>query len=127
MHPRPLAVLLLPLLLSGCLVIDVKPWGKDQGGAGIKGDGLVRAYATAGWPAEESILRIGLFDGPHDGTILHLTVWKLLRAEIGLLGASLGIGPLDAGLGVFFYEPAPPRYTRDAKPPEPEPAGEEAG
>ena len=124
MRPHLLAAVLVPLMLTGCIVIDVKPWGADRGGAGVKGDGLITAHATAGWPAEESILRLGLFDGPHPGTLLHLTVWKLLRAEIGLLGASLGIGPLDAGIGILFYEPAPPPYTRDAKP---EPAADAAG
>ena len=38
-------------------------------------------------------------------------VWKLFRLEVGLAGVAVGIGPLDIGLGVLFYEPRLPEFT----------------
>ena len=115
MLARLAALVVLSSLLTGCLVIEANPWDSQKGGAGVKSHGLVHGHATAGWPAEKSIVRLGIFDGPNPGTLLHLTIWKLLRAEIGFLGASLGVGPLDAGFGVLLYEPAPPPYCNDVE------------
>ena len=102
--------LLLALLLPACIVMDVRA---TSDGHGFSSVGLIGGYATAGWPADDSILKIGLFEGRSDGTLLYVQVWKLVRVEIGLIGLSLGIGPLDAGIGTLFYDPRPPAYVGD--------------
>jgi hypothetical protein len=105
----PLA-LLLALLAPACVVIDVTA---DHEAGGFKSTGLIGGYATAGWPGDDSLLKLGLLDGRSDGAIFLLQVWKLLRVEVGLLGLAVGIGPLDAGVGILFYDPEPPAYCDD--------------
>jgi len=103
----PLAILGLALALDGCTLIDVRtaPHG------GVHSDAFISGYADAGWPASDSLLKVGLFDGPSRGSIVSLQIWKLLRFELGFVGLALGVGPLDAGVGVLLYEPRPPRYV----------------
>lgn len=108
----PLA-LLLALLAPACIVIDVRA---DHEAGGFQSMALIDGYATAGWPADDSLLKLGLLDGRSDGTLLMLQVWKLLRFELGLVGFTLGVGPLDLGLGTLFFDPDPPAYVGgDAK------------
>ena len=102
--------LLLALLLPACIVMDVRA---NSDGHGFSSVGLIGGYATAGWPADDSILKIGLFEGRSDGTLVYVQVWKLVRVEIGLIGLAVGIGPLDAGIGTLFYKPRPPAYVGD--------------
>jgi len=110
---RPLAsrlaplALLLALLAPACIVIDVRA---NHEGSGFEGVGLIDGYATAGWPADDSLLKLGLLEGRSDGTLLMLQVWKLLRVELGLVGFTLGVGPLDLGVGTLFFDPEAPRY-----------------
>ena len=108
-HFVPLA-LLLALAAPACVVIDVDA---DHEAGGLKSTGLIGGYATAGWPSDDSLLKLGLLDGRNDGAIFLLQVWKLLRVEVGLLGLAVGIGPLDAGVGILFYDPQPPAYCDD--------------
>jgi len=123
LHRLAALVLLLALLAPACVVIDVRA---DHEGHGFESVGLIHGFATAGWPAEDSLLKLGIFDGRSDGTILLFQVWKLLRVEIGLIGVSVGIGPLDAGIGVLFYDPVPPPYCDGCDDEEcEEPAGDE--
>ena len=105
-----MSALVLAVLLPACVVMDVKA---SSDGHGFHSVGLIGGYATAGWPADDSILKIGLFEGRSDGTLLSVQVWKLVRVEIGLIGLAVGIGPLDAGIGTLFYDPVPPRYEED--------------
>jgi len=101
------AVLGLALSLAGCTVIDLR-----LSPSGARSDAFISGYADAGWPASDSLFKVGLFKSPNsDGSILYLQLWKLLRFELGLIGVAAGIGPLDAGIGVLFYEPRPPAYV----------------
>ncbi len=102
-----LAALMSASLMPACIVVDVRA---DSHGSGLHSDGLIHGFATAGWPADDSILKIGLLDGRSDGAIFLVQIWKLVRLEIGLLGISAGIGPLDAGIGILFYDPEPPPH-----------------
>jgi hypothetical protein len=122
-----LPALLLAALLPACVVLDLRTGG---GESGVASHGFINGYATAGWPADDSILKIGLLDGPSPGAILYVQVWKLVRAEVGFLGVALGIGPLDAGFGVLLYDPQPPSHERgdgdehdahESSPPAPKP------
>ena len=100
-------VLGLALSLAGCTVIDLR-----LSPSGARSDAFIRGYADAGWPASDSLLKVGLFKSPNsDGSLLYLQLWKLLRLELGLIGVAAGLGPLDAGIGVLFYEPRPPAYV----------------
>lgn len=100
-----LAVLLLVALASACSVVRVD---SDSNPARIESRGLIRGHAAAGIPAEEHILHLDLFDGTSDGSVVELVVWKLFRFELGLAGASVGVGPFSLGLGIFFYEAKTP-------------------
>jgi hypothetical protein len=101
------AVFALVLLLAGCTLIDVK-WAPDRDS---HNHGFVNGYVDAGWPASDSLLKLAVFDGPSHGAILYLQLWKLLRVEVGFVGLALGVGPLDAGVGIFVYHPKPPVYV----------------
>ncbi len=109
---RWMAPLGLGLALAGCTVIDLRAHDDPPG---VRSKALVSGYATAGWPAEASMLSLGIFDGPSDGAIFYFNLWKLLRVEVGVVGAAVGVGPLDLGLGVLFYEPQPPRTACDSE------------
>jgi hypothetical protein len=100
-----LAVLGLAQLLGACTIIDVRT--HDHG---VHSDAFISGYADVGWPASNSLLKLGVFDGPSDGSILYFQLWKLLRLEVGFLGLAGGIGPLDAGFGILLYHPQPPEY-----------------
>ncbi len=106
----PALALLLTLLVPACVVIDVRA---DHDGHGFESAGFIEGHATAGWPADDSLLKIGLLDGHSDGAIFLLQVWKLFRVEVGLIGLSVGLGPLDAGVGILFYDAEPPAYCDD--------------
>ena len=91
-------------MLGSCTLIDVRmaPHG------GVHSHAFISGYADAGWPASDSLLQVGLFDGPSQGALLYLQIWKLFRFELGFIGAALGLGPLDCGFGVLLYDPHPP-------------------
>ena len=91
-HFVPLA-LLLALAAPACVVIDVDA---DHEAGGLKSTGLIGGYATAGWPSDDSLLKLGLLDGRNDGAIFLLQVWKLLRVEVGLLGLAVA-SPSERG------------------------------
>jgi len=67
-----------------------------------------------GFRADEEVFSLRLLDGRSDGALGELVVWKLLRVEVGLLGAAVGLGPFDVALGTFFYEPRVPRMQKAA-------------
>ena len=75
---RPALLALLLSLLPACVVLDVRA---GEGESGVVSHGFIGGYATAGWPADDSILKVALFDGPNSGAILYVQIWKLLRAE----------------------------------------------
>ncbi|HTE06818.1 MAG TPA: hypothetical protein VK824_11515 [Planctomycetota bacterium] len=89
----------------GCKLVDIRTDGEHTG---VRSDALLSGYATYGWPDQDSLLEIELLGGRSKGSLLMIDLWKIAQVEIGLLGASAGIGPLNAGLGVLFYEPQPP-------------------
>lgn len=92
------------LLLDACTLVRIGP-EDDRGPSRLQADGLVDGYLAVGIPEEDDLLDLQLFSGRSSGSLLELSVWKLLRVELGLAGASLGVGPLDLGLGVLAYEP----------------------
>ena len=98
--PHSLA-LLLPLIAS-CTLVRV---GSEDGPARLEAGGVVDGHLAFGIPEEDDFLNVELFDGRSEGSVAELSLWKLLRLEVGLAGASVGVGPLDVGLGVLAYEP----------------------
>jgi len=100
-----IAVLGLAQLVGACTIVDVRTHEH-----GVHSDAFIRGYADVGWPASNSLLKLGVFDGPSDGSIIYFQLWKLLRLEVGFLGLAGGIGPLDAGFGILLYDPQPPQY-----------------
>jgi len=110
--------------LAGCTIVRVDTAGHPTR---FEAEGLVNGYAAAGWPTSSGVVDARVLDGPSPGAIGRLSVWKLLRLEVGFVGLALGLGPLDVGLGTLFYEPALPRYPYDDDGLEPEaepPAGD---
>lgn len=122
--PRSLAVA-LPLLasLSACTVIELD---SRRSPAGVEADGLVDGHVAFGWSGETKPLRLEVLEGSSRGAVFELVVWKLFRLELGLAGIDVGVGPVDAGVGVLLYDPAlPPQPPRERKP-ETVPAAEPA-
>ncbi|MFG0318585.1 MAG: hypothetical protein ACF8XB_15020 [Planctomycetota bacterium JB042] len=108
-RPRPLAsALLLAVVATGCTVVDVR---NDSRRVGVRSDGLIDGFATVGWAKDPSFLRAELFDGRSDGALALVDLWYLARVELGLAGASVGVGPFDVGVGSLFYEPRSPAGT----------------
>lgn len=100
----------LAAVLCACTVVQLDPRESPQG---VRASGLIDGHLVFGWSAEDAPLRLQLFDGRGDGALVELAVWKLFRIEVGLAGASIGVGPIDMGLGVLLYEPAlPPQPER---------------
>ena len=103
-------VRLVPLLLAGlapgCTIVSV---GSEGDPPRVQSDGLVDGHVAFGIREEDDLIEVDLFDGSSPGAIGEISVWKLFRAEVGLAGASLGVGPIDLGLGVVFYDPRVPR------------------
>ncbi len=108
-RPRVLVlVVLLAAAASGCTVVDVR---NDSRRVGVRSDGLIDGFATVGWANDPSFLRAELFDGRSDGALALVDLWYLARVELGLAGASVGVGPFDVGVGTLFYEPRSPAGT----------------
>ena len=76
----------------------------------IVGEGIVRGHAAVGIHDEDEVLHLHFFG--RNG-IVDLTIWRLLRLEIGIAGASVGVGPIDLGLGALFYDPYVPDMLHD--------------
>ena len=70
-----------------------------MGGAG--------GYADCVWPANDKLLTVDIV-GPTSGSLISVDLWRLLHLEIGLLGAGIGLGPLQLGGGVGWYTPEVP-------------------
>ena len=105
-----LASVLAALPLGACTVTRV---GAEDGPPRIESRGLIEGHAAIGIRDEDDFFRLRLLDGQSDGALAEVTLWKLLRLEVGALGAGIGIGPFDLALGVFFYEPEVPRMTSE--------------
>ena len=89
---------------SSCTIVSVGP---EDGPARLEAGGLIDGHVAVGIPEEDDLIDLELFDGSSDGSVVEFRLWKLLRLEAGLAGASVGVGPLDVGLGVLAYEPEP--------------------
>ena len=102
---RGLAVRTCCLVLSACTVIDggvgrdVQDWKVDGWGA---------AYADFGWPTNPDFLTADLVGPQNPGSVFSVQLWRILYFEVGLLGVSLGLGPLQVGAGTLFHRPAAP-------------------
>lgn len=105
--PVALAAVLGCALLCSCTLVDLRV----QPDRSLRSDAFVTGFASAGWPADDSLLKVGLFQGPNRGSMLSLQLWKLLRLDVGFVGLAVGVGPLDAGIGVLLHKPRPPRYV----------------
>jgi hypothetical protein len=103
--PKLLASAALCMAASSCSLITVD---SQDGPPGARAEGLVDGHAVFGWRAEDTLLRAELLDGTSDGALFELTVWKLLRVEVGLVGLCVGLGPIDLGLGTLFFDPTVP-------------------
>ena len=109
--PKLLVSAALCVVASSCSLITVD---SQDGPPGARAEGLVDGHAVFGWRAEDTLLRAELLDGTSDGALFELTVWKLLRVEVGLVGLCVGLGPIDLGLGTLFFDPTVPPLMGEA-------------
>jgi hypothetical protein len=109
MSPKRFAPLLLCLaLFTSCTVLKV-----GASDSGFESDAFISGHLTAGWPDDLAIIDLKILDGYNDGSIFWFNIWNIVRLEVGLVGASVGVGPLDFGLGILFYEAYPPSYSTE--------------
>jgi hypothetical protein len=120
MHSR-LRTLGMALVAAGLSACTVMRLDAEEGPARVESNGLIDGHVALGMRAEDDLFRLRLFEGDSDGSIAELSLWKLFRLEIGLLGLGVGVGPVDAALGIGFYEPELPEFQGQ----EPEPAAED--
>ncbi len=104
-----IAVPALAALACGCSIVRVDSSGDPPR---IESKGVLKGHAALGFSDEGHLLHLDLFGGSSRGAIAEIAVWKLLRVEVGLAGASLGVGPIHLGLGVFFYKPKVPQMVQ---------------
>lgn len=100
---RLLSVGLLSLALGACNLIHIDT---ESDRSRSDSHAFISGFVDAGWTDNDPLLDVDLFQN----ALISIDVWKLARLEVGLVGASVGVGPFDAGLGLLFYEARPPRY-----------------
>jgi hypothetical protein len=103
----PLLVSLSLALLSSCTILRVDS-GTDP--PRVQASGVLEGHVALGIRDETHLLHASILDGGSPGSIAEIVIWKLFRLEIGVLGVSVGIGPLDVGLGALMYDPRLPRF-----------------
>jgi hypothetical protein len=103
-----LALVLLGTVSPACTVLNVR-----TGDDGLDNHAFISGYLTAGWPEDADLIDLRAFKGENPGALVYFNLWKLLRVEVGLIGVCVGIGPLDAGLGLLFHDVRPPKYSTD--------------
>lgn len=101
----------LPLALAAACLVSSCTLSTRSHPPRLQGEGIVEGHIALGIAAEEHLLHASLFGGHNDGSLAELVIWKLLRIELGIAGASLTLGPLHLGLGVLAYEPEVPRMS----------------
>ncbi len=113
---RQLSVLAVSAFAAvSCNVVQVD---SDSHPPRLESRGIIDGHLALGVSEEDHLLHLSLFDGSSSGAIGELVIWKLFRLELGVAGASIGLGPLHAGLGTLFYEPEVPEIEQVE--PEPE-------
>jgi len=108
MRYRFMAAAFAALSLSACTVMRVDA---ENGPPRVESNGLVDGHVAFGMRAEDDLLRVHFLEGDSDGALAEISLWKLFRLEVGLLGVGVGVGPVDAALGIGFYEPEVPEFT----------------
>jgi len=103
----------LCLLLGACTVVD---GGVGRGAQDWATDFGANAYVSTGWPANDALLSVDVLGGHNPYTLVSLDVWRLLHLEIGLLGAGIGLGPLQFGAGFGLYAPHAPGTIKGTDP-----------
>ena len=103
-----LAPLALVLATSSCVILSVY---SDSEPPSIQSHGILDGHAAFGIRDEHQAFHARLFGGSSPGAIGEIVVWKLFRAELGLAGLSIGVGPFDFALGVLFYDPEIPTFV----------------
>ena len=104
--PKPLTALLaVSLGLSSCTIIDTHT---SSDPVGVHLSGIVDGYASFGLAESRGLFRLGVLDGPNDGSVVSVNLANLLAVDVGVVGAALTIGPLHLGLGTLFYSPSTP-------------------
>ena len=99
-------------LLAGCTLVHVDA---DDTPPRVESGGMIDGHLALGVREDDELLRLDLFEGRSNGALGELTLWKLLRLEVGLLGVGVGVGPFDAALGFGFYDPAVPDFEAPPK------------
>jgi hypothetical protein len=114
-HPILISGLLCAGFAGSCTVTRVD---SREGPARIEAHGIVEGHAALGILAETQLLHLDIFDGASKGAIFEFGLWKLLRFEVGIAGASASVGPFHVAAGVLSYEPRVPHMTSQANSPE---------
>ena len=114
----------LPFVVSSCTIVAVD---SDLDPPRVESEGLINSHLAVGVPQNDDLLKVDLFDGTSPSALAEVEIWKLLRVEVGLAGASVGVGPFELGIGVLGYDPALTRTSGSKENREVPPATTEAG
>ena len=98
--------------LAGCTLVQVDT---DDAPPRVESGGLIDGHLALGVREDDELLQVDLFDGRSSGALGEITLWKLLRVEVGLLGLGVGVGPFDAALGFGLYDPDLPEFEQPSK------------
>jgi hypothetical protein len=99
--------------LGGCISLKV---GTETPPSCLKIEGLADGYVTlsALHDYNGTILEFGLLnESLRKGEILSLDVWPLAGVGVGVVGARVRVLPLEAGLGVLWYNPKPQAASQE--------------
>lgn len=106
---RPLHRTSLPLAGGLLAALAFSPGCRVHSHSGpprIVGTGIVRGHAALGIREQDELLNLHVSLNPN--RLLEFSIWKLVRLEVGVVGASVGVGPFDLGLGALLYDPYVP-------------------
>jgi len=95
------------VLLGGCISLKI---GTETRPSCLKMEGLADGYVSlsALHGYNGTILDFGLLnESLRRGEILSLDVWPLAGVGVGVVGARVRVLPMEAGLGVLWYNPKP--------------------
>ncbi len=106
MTRRALPLLLLLGAITGCS-LNI---GTRRQDSTLSVHGLVNGFVSADAlrPYDGTIFSVGVLSDTRSGELVSLDFWPVFGLGIGAAGVRTRVLPVEAGVGVLFYDPKPP-------------------